>query len=219
MLLPRLWDKGHTPINVVKLLQLLSSYPNTTVAAELSYGFAEDFRLMYTGPRRNVMSKHLVSATEFQAETLAKLNKEVSSGIILGPFNNIPISTLHISPIGVIPKPDGTWRLITNLSHPINDCINSYINEKYSKVCYSSLDNILDKLYDLGKGALLGKIDIKSAFMLLLINPADFDLLCIFFNGNSTTWINACLWGALFLVVCSKSFLRIFSGSFSSEQG
>ena len=165
------------------------------------------------------MSKNLVSATEFQAETLAKLNKEVSSGRILGPFTNIPISTLHISLIGVIPKPDGTWRLITNLFHPINDSINSYINETYSKLCYSSLDNILDKLYDLGKGALLGKIDIKSAFMLLLINPADFDLLCIFFNGNSTTWINACLWGALFLVVCSKSFLRFFSESFSSEQG
>ena len=76
MLLPRLWDKGHTPINVVKLLQLLSSYPNTTVAAELSYGFSEGFRLMYTGPRRHVMSKNLVSATEFQAETLSKLNRD-----------------------------------------------------------------------------------------------------------------------------------------------
>jgi hypothetical protein len=54
VLLPRVWDKGHTPINV-KLLQLLSSYPNTTVAAELSYGFSEGFRLMYTGPRRQVI--------------------------------------------------------------------------------------------------------------------------------------------------------------------
>jgi hypothetical protein len=209
--------QGHTPINVVKLLQLLSSYPNTTVAAELSYGFADGFRLMYTGPRRHVMSKNLVSATEFQSETLATLNKKVSSGRILGPFNNIPISTLHLSPIGVIPKPDGTWRLITNLSHPISDSINYYINEKYSKVCYSSLDNILDKLYDLGKGALLGKIDIKSAFRLLLINPADFDFLGIVFNGKF--YIDKCLsMGAPFLVVCSKSFLRFFSGSFSSEQ-
>ena len=109
----------------------------------------------------------------------------------LGPFTNIPISTLHISPIRVIPKSDGTWRLITNLSHPINDCINSYINEKYSKVCYSSLDNIPDKLYDLGKGALLGNIDIKSAFRLLLINPADFDLLGKTFNGKF--YIDKCL--------------------------
>ena len=218
MLLPRLWDKGHIPIKVVKLLQLLSSYSNTTGAAELSYGFSEGFRLMYTGPRRHVVSKNLVSATEFQAESLTKLNKEVSSGRILGSFTNIPISTLHISPIGVIPKPDGTWRLISNLSHPINDSINSYINEKYSKICYSSLDNIFDILYDLGKGALLGKIDIKSAFRLLLINPADFDLLGIFLMENYTL-INACLCVALFLAVCSKSFLRFFSGSFSSEQG
>jgi hypothetical protein len=87
VLLPRLWDKGHTPINVVKLLQLRSSYPNTTVAAELSYGYSGGFRLMYTGPRRHVMSKNLVSATESQAETLAKLNKEVSSGRIFGTIH------------------------------------------------------------------------------------------------------------------------------------
>ena len=91
----------------------------------------------------------------------------------------------------MIPKPDGTWRLITNLSHPINANINSYINEKYSKVCYSSLENILDKLHDIGKEDILGKIDIKSAYRLLLINPADFDLLGIFVNGKFTL-INAC---------------------------
>ena len=119
------------------------------------------------------------------------MNKEVSIGRNLGPLTNIPILTLHISLIGVIPKPDGTWRLVTNLSHPISDSINSDIDEKYSKVCYSSLDNILDKLYDLGKGALLGKIDIKSAFKLLLINPADLYLLGIFYNG--TSYIDKCL--------------------------
>jgi hypothetical protein len=42
------------------------------------------------------------------------------------------------------------------------------------------------KLHDLGKGALLGKIDIKSAYRLLLINPADFDLLGIFLMENFT---------------------------------
>jgi hypothetical protein len=44
---------------------------------------------------------------------LLKLQNEVKLGRILGPFKNMPISTLQISPIGLVPKPDGNWRLIT----------------------------------------------------------------------------------------------------------
>jgi hypothetical protein len=36
----------------------------------------------------------------------------------------------------------------------------------------------------LGKGAELGKIDIKQAFRLLIVNPTDFDLLGIQFEGK-----------------------------------
>jgi hypothetical protein len=33
---------------------------------------------------------------------------------------------------------------------------------------------------NLGKGALCGKIDIKSAFRLLIVSPSDFDLVGIY---------------------------------------
>jgi hypothetical protein len=36
----------------------------------------------------------------------------------------------------------------------------------------------------LGKGALCGKIDIKSAFRLLIVSPSDFDLVGIYFDGK-----------------------------------
>ena len=36
----------------------------------------------------------------------------------------------------------------------------------------------------LEKGAELGKIDIKQAFRLLIVNPTDFDLLGILFEGK-----------------------------------
>ena len=95
----------------------------------------------------------------------------------------MPISTLQISPIGLVPKPDRNWRLITILSHPPNKGINSYIDHDFCKVNYSSLDSILEMIYNGGKSAELAKIDIKSAFRLLIVNPADFDLLGIKFDN------------------------------------
>ena len=39
-------------------------------------------------------------------------------GRVLGPFSEKPISTLRISPIVLVEKPDNGWRLITHLSYP-----------------------------------------------------------------------------------------------------
>ena len=46
------------------------------------------------------------------------------------------------------------------------------------------LDGVLDMISSLGKGAELGKIDIKQAFRLLIVNPTDFDILGIQFEGK-----------------------------------
>jgi len=88
-------------------------------------------------------------------------------------------------------KNGGGWRLIFHLSHPEGNSVNSHTDPELCTVNYSSLDNILDKVYDLGKGSLLAKMDIKSAFRLLIINPADFDLMRIKFYGHY--FIDKCL--------------------------
>ena len=46
-------------------------------------------------------------------------------------------------------------------------------------------------IFKLGKGALLGKMDIKSAFRLVPVNPADFDLLGFAIDGQF--YIDKCL--------------------------
>lgn len=162
---------------------LLQYYPKRDVAQELIQGFNNGFRLNYTGPRYHTLAPNLLSANLYQEETMAKLMKEVSLGRMLGPFHDLPISTLRISPIGLVPKSDGSWRLITHLSYPTDLSVNSFIDEKLCKVQYTSFDSILDKIFYLGPKALLGKIDIKSAFRLLIVHPADFDLLGIQFQG------------------------------------
>ena len=86
----------------------------------------------------------------------------------------MPISNLRISPIGGVPKSDGSIRLITHLSHPQKTSVNDFISNEFACVKYSSFDKVIDMFADLGNGARIGKMDIKSAFRLLPLNPEGF---------------------------------------------
>ena len=143
----------------------------------LCKGFSEGFRLNYVGPRCRIESKNLHSVIQNPWVAWEKVMSEVKNGRIAGPFLTRPISNLRCSPIGVIPKKTGGFRLITHLSFPPNLSVNDFIDEKFTTVKYSSFDNAIDMIKRLGSNVEIGKKDIKSAFRLLKIYPGDFDLL------------------------------------------
>ena len=101
VLIKKLWDKGCTPINVAVLLKYLKIYEQKLDSKFLEDGFQNGFRLQYTGPRNATDSNNLVSALTHKSETLEKLQAEVNLGRMLGPFNEKPILTLRVSPIGL----------------------------------------------------------------------------------------------------------------------
>lgn len=111
-------------------------------------------------------------------------------GRIMGPFQERPISNLHISPVGVVPKADGGWRMIMHRSYPKYESINYFIDPEVCSVHYSSFDNVVDMISSLGKGALLGKVDVKSAFRLIPVHPSDFELLG--FSIDSLYYVDKC---------------------------
>ena len=119
------------------------------------------------------------------------MENEIKLGRIAGPFRKKPISNLRCSPIGIVPKKSGGFRLITHLSYPPQNSVNDFIDEKFTKVHYSSFDNAVSIVKKLGKGALIGKKDIKSAFRLLPCYPGDFDLLG--FKIGDEYYIDKCL--------------------------
>lgn len=130
---------------------------------------------------------------------MEKIANEIKLGRILGPYEKLPISNLRVSPIGVVPKGDNAgWRLITHLLFPTGNSINEFINPAESTVHYSSFDSVVQMVAKVGKGACIGKMDIKSAFRLLPINPGDFDLLGFKIEGKY--YIDKCL-----LMGCSIS--------------
>jgi hypothetical protein len=77
------------------------------------------------------------------------------------------------------------------LSYPKKNSVNDFIDEKVCAVKYSSFDQVLDIISGLGKSPELGKIDIRQAFRLIIINPPDFDLLGIMFDGKY--YVDKCL--------------------------
>lgn len=169
----------------------LKLYSNCEDADLLLHGFKEGFHINYNGPRISVISKNLVSAEIYKEEAKLKLAKEVEMGRMLGPFNFKPIHNLRVSPIGLVPKPDNGWRLITHLSYPHKFGVNDFIDEELCKVKYTSFDSVIDMISSLGRSALLAKVDISQAFRLLIINPKDFDLLGIMLDGKY--YIDKCL--------------------------
>ena len=77
------------------------------------------------------------------------------------------------------------------MSHPPGNSVNHFIDPEVCKVNYASFDNVLKMIYKLGFNAEIGKIDISQAFRLLIVNPADFDLLGIYFDNKF--YIDKCL--------------------------
>ena len=88
----------------------------------------------------------------------------------MGPFD-------QSRTFGLVPKSDGSFRLIQHLSHPAGESVNDFIDPNVCAVSYSSLDHVVEMISQLGQAAWLGKMDVKSPFRLLKISPNDFQLL------------------------------------------
>ena len=86
----------HTTLYFYTLL--LKNY-DSAKANYLVCGFKNGFRIGFQGDRHFRASPHLKSASEFP-EIAEELAKEISQDRIAGPFHELPIINIHISPIG-----------------------------------------------------------------------------------------------------------------------
>ena len=173
-----------SPVKLSRLTFYLEGYPFKSKQYLLS-GFEKGFSLDYTGPRTPSACNNLLSAIQNPAAVGDKLSKELMLGRIAGPFQERPFPSLHISPLGLIPKKTpGEFRLIHHLSFPFGASINSHIPKEASSVKYASIDDAIRLIRRTGRGCTLAKTDVKNAFRLIPINPGDYDLLGIIWAGQ-----------------------------------
>ena len=169
-----------SPVNASCLKHYLDFYGyDQILTAQLFKGFDSGFKIaFFKKPNSDLNVKNSKSTVEHKKEVQDHINKELNHGRICGPFNKIPFDIFQISPIGLVPKKDGSFRMIVNLSSPKGASINDGIPDSAASVSYTTLSSALNLILKAGKDSFLAKSDIKSAFRLLPLSPEDYHLLC-----------------------------------------
>ena len=81
--------------------------------------------------------------------------------------------------------------MIMQLSAPAGRSVNDGIHPDDFSLHCSSVDDAVAILLHLGKGALMAKIDLKSAFRMIPVHRADWDLLGMHWRGQY--YVDTCL--------------------------
>ena len=165
------------------MISLLFGYNHST--AEFLYsGFSFGFPIHFSGKRVSSTAKNLVSAFQHPSIVDDKIKKELASHRLAGPFRIPPLHPFRISPLGVVPKKTpGEFRLIHHLSYPKGSSVNDGIDSERTRVCYATIDDAINLIKLAGPGCFLAKTDIKSAFRIIPISPADYNLLGMQWRG------------------------------------
>ena len=174
-------------------MDVLAAYLGNSIEAPyLIEGFTSGFRLGYSGQRHYRMSPNMSSCQQLSNVVSQKIKAEVAAGRLKGPFQDPPFPNFQISPIGCIPKKvPGDFRLIHHLSYPPGSSINDGIKPELASVSYCSFDDAIDAVLRLGRGALMCKTDIESAFRIIPVHPLDHELLG--YKWQSRYYFDSCL--------------------------
>ena len=169
-----------TPIVLPEWERWLAQFPDARLANYLLQGFSSGFRIGYNRSSRSSSRcrGNMLSAREHPEVILDYMQSEQQQGRLVGPLGP-GVQHVHTSPFGVIPKHNqpGKWRLITDLSSPPGSSINDGIDPTLCSVHYSGLDEAVAMVCRLGRGCLLAKTDLKSAYRIVPVHPDDRPLL------------------------------------------
>ena len=184
-----------TPLRLPAWAEALREYPDEEVALFFLSGIAHGFRIGFM-PKSTLLKsarQNLEGALSHPEVVEDYIKEEVRLGRVVGPIRPSLRSSCHISRFGVIPKGHQTneWCLIVDLSFPKGHSINDGIPKHLCSLKYISIDDAVQEILSHGRGAILAKIDIKSAFRLIPVHPLDRHLLGM--SWNNALYIDTCL--------------------------
>jgi hypothetical protein len=89
--------------------------------------------------------------------------------------------------MGLVPKPHhlNKFLLIVDLCAPAGASVNDGISSDLCSLRYATVDNAVSMIQELGRGARLAKIDLKDAYRIVPVHPADYHLLGTTWDGHT----------------------------------
>ena len=159
------------------LRDLLRDHPRRALASSLWSSFTFGFALGYQGPVIPTRPRNLLSARSRRSPSPSPPQWPWRSpGDIPRAFFVRPLFRLfHCSPLGAAERSNGSVRLVLDLSSPRGASDNSGIPREEVAVRYTSVDAAIVR--GLWRNALVANADIRHAFRLCPVRPADWPLL------------------------------------------
>ena len=174
-----------SPLRLDQFQTELQHHPDQAAVAYVLSGLREGFRIGFESSMVNLKSasSNMRSSFEHPFVIDSYLQTEVSSGRVAGPFSAPPFPSLHISRFGVIPKNNqpGKWRLILDLSSPVGHSVNDGIPKPPFTVQYVSVNAVIEGIMAQGRGTVMAKFDVASAYQDVAIHPDNRPLLGKYF--------------------------------------
>ena len=173
-----------TPLRPQNFARMLSNYPCPQFVDALLTQLTTGFDIGYHGAHLDLQAPNLTTASQYPSAIDHYLHSECKQGRMAGPFDEPPFSPFHCSGMGVVPKQDGSWRVITHLSAPEGESINTFIDPEAVTLKYTTVDIAIILENQLGRGTLFAKIDLEKAFRQCPVRAADWHLLGLHWKGK-----------------------------------
>jgi len=186
-LLPEVLCQISTPARVEVWQWELAGHPDQAFAKYVLQGLEQGFRVGFRYTSNLIPNKrNMLSAVQHPQVVRDYLKEELAQNrVVQFPKPAAKQLGVHCSPIGVIPKKHkpNKWRLIVDLSSPNGASVNDGIDKEICSLSYTSVDAVVEKILELGRGALLAKLDIKQAYRMIPVHPQDTLLLGMEWEG------------------------------------
>ena len=185
---PQILTPGPSPIRLQVLTPYLLSHPDQHFAHYILAGLQSGFRVGFV--RHSVMLRSLgrnhPSSSANHTVVDSHISQELAAGRYICPSAPHSFQNFQLSPIGLVPKNHlaNQWRVIVDLSSPMNRSVNDGIPSSLCSVVYFSIDEAIAGVLTQGVGTHLIKIDLKNAYRVVPVHPDDQPLLGISWKGS-----------------------------------
>ena len=164
-----------TPLHWQEWDKSLTDHPDQQFRSYIVNGIRYGFRVGFNYAQKCHRSgNNLLSSKEQPQVVNEYLMAECCEGRVLGPLDPSGLPHVHTSRIGVIPKSTpGKWRLIVDMSSPEGFSVNDGIPEALCSLSYVTINDAVQGVLAYRQGALLAKVDIRSAYRTVPVHPDD----------------------------------------------